>query len=54
MIKPTKRLTTYQKQKVEISELKRKLMLVCTEPDNMEAFEIKAEQRLKKAYEQAY
>lgn len=44
-------MNSYQKQKIQIQDLKRKLLIVCLEPNSIQAILIIAEQKLKREYE---
>lgn len=47
------KLSSYQKLKQEVVELKRQLMVVCTEPNSIEAITITARKRFGKDIEKA-
>jgi hypothetical protein len=40
-------MNSYQKLKIQVQELKHKLMIVCTEPESINALYIKSEEKLK-------
>jgi hypothetical protein len=46
-------MNSYQKLKIQVQELKSKLMIVCTEPESINALYIKSEEKLKRNLEKA-